>query len=123
MNLARGKLRQDLSELAVANQRFTTDDRHVERPVAIDERHEALHELVALVVVQASQRDVAAEMIVAVGVAAGTTERTLARDLDRDVRAVARKDAAPCLNDFARANVSRHVPPIMTCYSLCSDAR
>src|SRR6185295_5528743 len=47
-------------------------------------------------------------MIVAVRVTARAAQRTLARDFDRDVRAVARKNAAPGLNDLARADVACH---------------
>ena len=40
MNPARGELRQDLPELAIAHQRLAADDRDVQRLVTIDHRHE-----------------------------------------------------------------------------------
>ena len=55
-------------------------------------------ELLALEVADLAQRDVAAEMIVAVGVAAGTAQRTLAGDFDRERRSVAGEDATPRRN-------------------------
>ena len=57
-------------------------------------------ELVALVVREPAQRDIAAKVLVAVGIAAGTAERTLFGDLDRQVRTIPGKDLAPRLNDF-----------------------
>ena len=38
----------DLFELAVAHQRLAADDRHVERLVAIDQRHDAVDQLLTL---------------------------------------------------------------------------
>jgi hypothetical protein len=55
VNLALGKLRQDLAELAEAHERFAADDRYVQRPVTIDQRHEARNQLVAFVVGEAAQ--------------------------------------------------------------------
>jgi hypothetical protein len=52
----------------------------------IDERHDAVDEFLALEVADLSQGKIAAEMIVAVGVAAGTAQRTLAGDFDRERR-------------------------------------
>jgi hypothetical protein len=75
----------------------------------IDQRHEALHELVSFEIRDSSERHASAEVVVAVRVASGTSQRTLTGDLDRNVRAVARKDATPRLNQFASANVVRHV--------------
>jgi hypothetical protein len=109
VDAAVGEHRQNLSKLAIPHERLTADNRHVERAMAVNERHEARHQLVAFVVRQAAQRDVAAKMIVTIRVAARTTKRTFSCDFDGNVRAVARKDAAPGLNDLARANVSRHV--------------
>jgi hypothetical protein len=77
-----GELRQDSAKLAVTHKRLAADNRDVKGTLAIDERHEARDQFVAFVVGETAQRDAAAEMIVAVGVAAGTTQWTLARDLD-----------------------------------------
>src|SRR5436190_3985244 len=108
MDLSLRELRKDLSELPIAHERLAADNRHVQRAMAVDERHEARHQLVALVVSQPAQRHVAAKMIVAVGVASGASQRALFGNLDRDVRAVARKNAAPCLNQLASVDVARH---------------
>ena len=61
----------------------------------IDEREDAVDELLALEVADLAQREVAAEMIVAVGVAAWTVQRALARDLDGKRWSVAGEDASP----------------------------
>ena len=90
----------------------------MKRAVAIDHLEHAVDEFLALVIGKAAQRDAAAKMIVAIRVSAGATKRTFSCDFDGQVRAVARKDAAPGLNDLARANVSRHVPLIISCYPL-----
>ena len=120
VNLPFRQLRQNLVKLAIADERLTADNRHVERTMAIDEGHEARDQLVALVVGEAAQRHATAKVIVAVGVTSGTTQRTFARDLDRDVRAVARKDAAPSLDDFSSANAhSITISPVI----LSKDAR
>ena len=49
---------------------------------AIDQRHESRDQLIALVIGQPSERDVAAEMLIAVGVATRTPQRALLGDLD-----------------------------------------
>ena len=109
MDVALGQHRKNSSQLAVAHEGLTTHNRHVQRPVTIDQRHETRHQLVALVVRKAAQRDTAAKMVVTICVTAGTPKRTFSCDFDGDVRAVARKDAAPGLYDLAGANVCRHV--------------
>ena len=54
-------------------------------------------------------------MIVAVGVAAWAAQRALLGDLDREVRAIAREDSAPGLDDLARSQR----PLYDSCASLC----
>ena len=102
-------------ELTIPDERLAADDRDVQRIVAIDERHEALHQFVALVVGETPQRDAsAAEVLVAIGVASRTAQRALARDLDRDVGAMAGENAAPGLKHFLGSNPRRaHVANIM----------
>ena len=63
----------------------------------VDHRHEARHEFVPLVVREPSQRHVAAKVLIAVGVAAGTPQRTFTRDLDREIRTIPLEDQAPGL--------------------------
>ena len=49
----------------------------------------------AFVVADLAERDIAAQMFVAVGVAAGAAERALARDLDRQRGTVSAEDPPP----------------------------
>ena len=99
--------RQDGRQLAIADERLAADDRDVQRAMAIDERHDAVDELLALEVADLAQREVAAEMIVAVGVAAGTAERAFAGDLDGERRRVAGEDSTPGWeNTFHRATIA-----------------
>ena len=78
-----GQRRQDLVQLAKADQRLAADDRDVQRLVLVDQSHEPIDELLALVVADLPQRDAAAQMLVAVGVTARAAQRTLAGDFDR----------------------------------------
>ena len=48
----------------------------------VDERHDAVDEFLAFEIADFAKREIAAEMIVAVGVATGTTQRALAGDFD-----------------------------------------
>jgi hypothetical protein len=110
MNPSLGELWKNLSQLAVTHERLAPDDRDMQWAMAVDKRHEAADKLVALVVGEASKRDIAAQVIIAVRVASRTTKGALSCDLDRDVRAIAREDPAPRLDDFATANpVFAHV--------------
>ena len=116
-----GHLRQDRVEFLVSDQRLASHDRDVQRPEAIDERHESRDQLVAFVIGQPSERDVATEMLIAVGVATRTSQRALLRDLDRDVRAVSSKNAAPSLDHLVGSNTggAHDVATIMV-YSSCT---
>ena len=67
----------------------------MQRPVLVDERDDAVDELLAFVVADLAQRDVAAEVVVAVRIAARTVERTLACDFNRQSGHVARENATP----------------------------
>jgi len=56
----------------------------MQRPEAIDHLQDAINQLLPLAVAKTAQRDTAAsEMPVLVGIAAGTTQRTLARNFYR----------------------------------------
>ena len=63
--------------------------------MVIDESEDPVDELLSLVVAHFTKREVTAEMIVAVGVAPGTTERTFTGDFDRERRCVASQDTSP----------------------------
>ena len=62
--------REQRVQLPVADERLAADDRQVKRPVLIDQLEHAVDELLALEVAHLAQRQIAAEMVVAVGVAA-----------------------------------------------------
>src|SRR5207237_10331525 len=66
-----------------------------QRAIFMQQPEHRVDELLALVVLQLAQRDVAAQMVAAVRIAAGTSKRALARDLDREIRLVARQNLAP----------------------------
>ena len=97
----RGELRQQHLELAKSHERLAADDRQMQRPMPAHDVEHAVDELLPLVVGQLPQHDVAAEMRVAVGVAARTTQRTFARDFDGEIRPVPLKNEAPGLDDGA----------------------
>src|SRR6185503_17164171 len=82
MDVARRKLRQDAVEFPIANERLAADDRDVQRPAHVDEAHEPIYELVATIVREAAERDVAAEMRLAVRITTWAPQGALARDLD-----------------------------------------
>ena len=82
-------------QLAVAHERFAADDRDVQRAVAIDERDDAVDQFLSFEIADLAQREIAAEMIVAVGVAAGAAQRALAGDFDGEGGRVAREDPTP----------------------------
>jgi hypothetical protein len=50
--------------------------------MCVDERQDAVDEFLAFEIADLAKREIAAEMIVAVGVATGTMQRTFARDFD-----------------------------------------
>ena len=89
MDAPLGQPRQDCAELAVPHKRLAAHDRDVQGSVPVDERHEALDHLVTLVVGKAAEGDVAAQVFVAVGVAAGTAQRTFTRDFNGKVGSIA----------------------------------
>ncbi len=79
----------------IAHQRFAADDRHVQRPVPIDEGEHVVDQFLSLEVAHLAQRDLAAEMFVAVGVAAGAAQRALACDFDRQRGLCTRRESFP----------------------------
>ena len=95
MDASRRQPWQDLGQLAVAHERFTTDDRHVKGTVLVDEREESPHELIPAVVAELTKVDRISEVVARVRVAPRTRQRTLPCDLDRQDRQVASKDLTP----------------------------
>ena len=86
---------QQLRQLAIAHERFTADNRQMERLMPIDERDHAVDECLALQIANIAQRDAAAEMLIAIGVTTGAAKRALTRDFDREVRSVPCEDPSP----------------------------
>src|SRR5262245_56974343 len=108
MNAALGELRENLIQFLVADQGLAPDDRDMKRAVLVDHRHEVVNQLLSLEVADGAQGQLdAAEVVVAVGVAAGTVKRALPRNLDREGRRVAGEDSTPgCKNAFHRPTIS-----------------
>src|SRR5688500_6910122 len=71
----------------------------MQRAQPIDELEDAVDERRALAIAEGAQRVAAAQMLVAIGVAARAAERTFARDFNREIRAPASEDLAPGAND------------------------
>src|SRR5207244_13299806 len=61
----------------------------------VDEPNHAVDQRLPGVIADLTERDPAPEVLVRVRVAAGTSQRTLARDLDGEGRTVALENAAP----------------------------
>ena len=93
-----GELRQNRAQLAIAHERLAAHDGDVQRPPVVDQSHEPLHELFAAIVRQATERDAAPQVLVPEGVTAGTAQRALARDLDRQVGPAPGENPAPRLH-------------------------
>src|SRR5262249_47983399 len=91
--------RQQLVELAVAHDGLAAHDREVQRAMLVDKRHDAVDEGLALEVADLAQRDVAAEMVVAVRVATGAMERALSSDFNRECWHVPCEDPSPRRED------------------------
>src|SRR5690606_14507901 len=82
-------------ELPEAHQRLTADERQVDGAVLAHGIEDAVDERLALEIGELAQRDLTSEVVVAVRVAARTTQRTLARDFYGQVRAVALENSSP----------------------------
>ena len=107
MNPALGEQGEDNAQLLIADQRLAANDGDVQGALAIDDFHESIDELLAFEVPEPAQGDAAAEMIVAVRVAAGTPQRALSRDLDRKYRLMSAEDASPRgKNPFHRLTIA-----------------
>src|SRR5205809_1846754 len=109
-----GQQRQDRIQFTVPYERFAADDRNVKRPVAIDQRHDAVDELLPFEIPELAQREIAAKVIVAVRVTPGTTQRALAGDLDGHRGSVAGKDAAPRGNNALQSFHSHTIAASVT---------
>jgi hypothetical protein len=99
MDAAARQNRQQRVELFVADEGLTADDRQMQRTMLVDEREDTVDQLLPFEIADLPQRQLTAQMIVAVGVAAGTSQRTLTRDLNRQRRGVTREDPTPSRDD------------------------
>ena len=99
MDVARRQRRENGVELAISDERLAANDGHVKRIPRVDEADESLDELVAAVIREAAQGDVAAEVRVTERITAWAPQRAFPRDLDRQVGLPSSQDAAPRLHD------------------------
>jgi hypothetical protein len=75
--------------------------------ICVNQIEETADQFRSLEIADLTERDGATEMIVAVGVAAGTSERAFAGDFDRKRRTIAAKDSPPRGDDtFHTSNIS-----------------
>jgi hypothetical protein len=64
--------------------------------MCLDQREEAIDEFLTFEVADLPKCHLAAEVIIAIRITAGTFEGTFAGDLDRQRRTIAAKDSSPC---------------------------
>ena len=67
--------------------------------MVVDRAHHAVHELLALEVPNLAQRHLAAEMVLAVCIAAGTVQRAFTGDFNRERRHISGENTAPGCDD------------------------
>ena len=82
MNAHPGQLRQHHIELAKAHERLSTNQRQLNRPISPREIQQPVHERLPFEVRQFAQQLAAAEVGLAICIAAGAAQRTLPRDFD-----------------------------------------
>ncbi len=110
-NIHAAENRENAAEFLVANERLAADKRDVNRLMLADEIDDAVDESVAAKIVELPKSGFAAEMRVAVGITAGTGERTFASDFDGEHGDFAGEDVAPGGQDFALGYARvRHTP-------------
>ena len=110
-NIHAAENRENAAEFLVADERLAADQRNVNRFVFADEIDDAVDESVAAKIVELPKSGFAAEMRVAIGVTAGTGERTFASDFDGEHGNFAGKNIAPGGQDFALGYARvRHTP-------------
>ena len=90
VHVARFDLREDLSDLLEAHERFAAHERNVNGPVRIDQLHHSIHEFLSTKVTDLTQNRSPAEMLISIGIAAWACERTLFSDFYREERGAAR---------------------------------
>lgn len=81
-NIHAAQDREDAAEFFMADERFAADKRNMNGLVLADKIDDAVDECVAMEIIELTKRSLAAEVRIAVSVAAGTGERTFASDFD-----------------------------------------
>src|SRR5262249_17053800 len=92
--------------------RFSDDQRHVQRSVFPHQIQHAIDQSVAAKIADLPQgRGSDPEMVLPIGVTAGTVERTLAGDLNREQWGSAIEDIPPTCQEFSRAHAPAMLRP------------
>ena len=78
--------RQDDIQFPEAHQRLAANERHVDGPMTVHERQNAVDEGLSLEVSDLPKRHAAPQMLVAIGVATWAAQRALPGDFDRERR-------------------------------------
>lgn len=87
--------RENAVQFAMADHRFPADQGDVQGLVLAHKAQYAIDQLISAEVIEFAQRDAAAEMRIAIGVASRAAQRALPGDLDRQHRDSARQDSSP----------------------------
>jgi hypothetical protein len=95
VHAARGEKRQDRVQFLVAHERFAADNRQMQRLVLGDQPHHAVDEFLTLEVAHLTERQVSTEVVVAVRITSGASQRAFASDLERERWCVAGEDPTP----------------------------
>lgn len=100
-NIHAAEYRKNAAEFFVADERLAADERNVNRFVLADEIDDAVDESVAAEIVELSKSGFAAEMRIAIGITAGTSERTFASDFNGEHGDFTGENISPGRENFA----------------------
>ena len=100
-NIHAAENRENAAEFLVADEGLAADERNMNRLVLADKIDYAVDESVAAEVVELSKSGFAAEVRIAIGVTAGTGERTFASDFDGEHGNFAGENVSPGSENFA----------------------
>jgi len=100
-NIHAAENRKNAAEFLVADERLAADEGNMDRLVFSDEIDDAIDKSVATKIVELAKSGFAAEVRIAVGIAARAGERALASDFDRKHGNFAGKNISPGREDFA----------------------
>jgi hypothetical protein len=99
VDAARGEPRHQDLQFAEAHERVAADQGDVQRPGAVGQLQHPVDERLSLVVAQLPQRDLTAEVLGVVGVAAGAVQGALPGDFDGKGRDAAPREHSPGTED------------------------